>query len=89
MAGMGISTHSERSRRVGPGQAVGRQAPHRLDGPRLRRVPQGVEAGPVQAGPRVAVVDELGHQLVALGHHPGAQRLELGADRPSGLLSLR
>ena len=73
---------------VGPSQAVGRQAPHRVDGPCFRGVSQGVEAGAVQAGAGVAVVDELGHQLVALGRHPGPQRVELRADRAPGLLGL-
>jgi hypothetical protein len=73
---------------VGPGQAIGGKAPHRLDEASLGRVPQGVQPRTVQARPRVAVVDVLSDQFMLLGGDPAPQRLQLGADRPLGLLSL-
>jgi hypothetical protein len=73
---------------VGTGQAVGGQAPQRLDEAALGGVAEGVEPGPVQASAGAAIVDVLVDQLVALGCHPGAQRLELGADGASGFLGV-
>ena len=73
---------------VSPGEAVGRQAPHRFDEPRLSGVPQGVQAGTVEAGSRIAVIEVLGDELLLLGGHPGPEHLELGADRALGLLGL-
>jgi hypothetical protein len=73
---------------VGAGQPVRRQAPDQLKHPGLGRIPQSVPAGAVQARPRVAVVTELGHDLVALAGGPSAQRLQLGGDRAPGLLRL-
>ena len=70
------------------GQTIGGQAPHPLEGAGFGGVAQGVEAGPVEAGAGVAVVDELGHQAGALGRHPFPQRVELRADRAPGLLGL-
>ena len=52
---------------VDAGEPVRGQAPHPLDQPGLRGVAQRVQPGPVQPGPGVAVVAELGDRFVALG----------------------
>ena len=73
---------------VGAGQPVGREAPQHLDETGLGGVAQGVEAGPVEPGAGDAVVEVLPGQFVAVGRHPGPQRLELGTDGPSGFLGI-
>jgi len=73
---------------IGPRQPVGCETPQHLEESGLGSVPQGVEAGPVQAGAGDAVVDVLAGQFVAVGRHPSAQRLELGTDGAFGLLGV-
>jgi hypothetical protein len=73
---------------VGAGQAVGSEAPQRLDETGLGGVAQGIEPGPVQTGAGDTVVEVLANQVVAVGRHPGPQRLELGTDGPSGFLGV-
>ena len=73
---------------VDAGEPVRGQAPHPLDQPGLRGVAQRVQPGPVQPGPGVAVVAELGDHLVALDADPFAQHRELGTDGAPGLLAL-
>jgi hypothetical protein len=58
-------------------EAVRGQAPHRFESARLGRVAQGIEAGPVEAGPGVAVVYVGGHDLVSLRSGTRRERLEL------------
>ena len=71
---------------VDPGQTVGRQAPHGVEQPGLRGVSEPIEAGAVQPGSGVTVVEELCHQLMSLSCSPFDQRCPLGADRSPGLL---
>ncbi len=59
---------------VDAGEAVGRQAPCRVDQPGLGGVAQRVEPGPVQSGSGQPVVDELGDEVVVLGADPLTQR---------------
>ena len=65
---------------VGAGEPVRRQAPHPLDQPGLGGVTQRVQAGPVQPGAGVAVVDVLADQFVPGGGDVLAQHRQLGAD---------
>ena len=73
---------------VGTRQAVGRQAPHRLNEPGLCRIAQRVEGRSIKAGARIAVVAELAAELVALCGDAGPQGLQLRTDGPSGFLGL-
>jgi hypothetical protein len=66
---------------VGAGQPIRGQAPDGVDGACFGGVAQPVQAGAVQPGPGVAVIDELVDQFVALGGDTLAQRLQLRADR--------
>jgi len=73
---------------VDAGESIRGQAPHPLDQPGLGGVAQRVQPGPVQPGPGVAVVAELGDDLLALDADPVAQHRELGSDGAPGLLAL-
>ena len=65
---------------VDPGQPVRREAPDAFEQPGLGGVTQRVQAGPVQSGTGVPVIDELADQLVPGGADVVPQRRELGAD---------
>lgn len=73
---------------VDPGQSIRRVAPHRVEQARFGGVAQPVEAGTVQPGAGVTVVEELRHQLVSLRRDPLDEGGALGADRAPGLLGL-
>jgi len=73
---------------VDPGQTVRRQAPHRIEQAGFGGVAQSIEAGTVESGAGVAVVEELRHQLVSLRCDPLGEGGTLGADRAPGLLGL-
>ena len=55
---------------VGAREPVRGQAPHRLDHAGLGGVAERVQAGAVKPRAGVAVVEELGHDLVAFRRHP-------------------
>lgn len=68
------------------GQPVGGEHPHPFEEARLGLVAQGVEAGTVQAGAGVSVVDEAGRELVADLDHSGFEHGDLRVDgSPIGL----
>jgi hypothetical protein len=73
---------------VGPGQPVGREAPHGLEGAGFALISQRVQTGTVQAGAGVAVIAELSDQVVALGPDASSQDLELGTDGAAGFLGV-
>jgi hypothetical protein len=57
---------------VGAGQPVRGQAPHGLEGAGFGLIAQQVQAGPGQPGAGLAVVAELGDELIASLAYPGA-----------------
>ena len=65
---------------VGAGEPVRRQAPHPFDEPGLGGITQRVQAGPVQSGAGMPVVDVLADQLVTGGGDVFAQQRQLRAD---------
>ena len=70
-------------------QAVRRQAPDALEHACFGLVPQRVEAWAVEAGTRVAVIDETADELVAFAGGSLLEGLELGSDRASLRLGFR
>jgi hypothetical protein len=73
---------------VGAREAIRTQAQHGVQRAGLGRVAQAVERRAVQPGARVAVVDELGNDVVASVARCRAQQLQLRADRAALLLAL-
>jgi hypothetical protein len=73
---------------VGAREPVRAQTQHRVQRARLRGVAQAVQRGPVQPRAGVAVVDELGDNVVAIRVGRCAQQLKLRADRAAFLLAL-
>ena len=65
---------------VGAGEPVRRQAPHPFDEPGLGGITQCVQAGAVQSGAGMPVVDVLADQLVTGGGDVFAQQRQLRAD---------
>ena len=65
---------------VGAGEPVRRQAPHPFDEPGLGGITQRVQAGAVQSGAGMPVVDVLADQLVTGGGDVFAQQRQLRAD---------
>ncbi len=72
---------------VGAREPIRAQTQHRVQRARLRGVAQAVQRGTVQARPGVAVVDELGDNVVAVRVGRCAQQLKLRADRAALLLA--
>jgi hypothetical protein len=73
---------------VGAREPIGAQAQDRVQRAGLGRVAQPVQRGPIQPRAGVAVVDELGDDVVAVRAGRRAQQLELRADRAALLLAL-
>jgi len=73
---------------VGARQAVRCQAQHRIQGALLGAIAEGIEAGAIQGGTRIAVILELSDDVVAASHGPGPQGRQLRANRPPRFLLL-